>query len=168
MQEFSAIQPRTKFSATGFTELGSAKSSSIDWGLLILRVWFGLSLFLKHGWEKPANFGRMAQHFPDPLHVGPLATFLFALVSDAVCSILVLAGLGTRWAALWVLINIFAAWSLVHHFQFFGRGADHGEAIVLYLGGFLALAIMGSGKFSLDHMLKMRRRGNKSYSGRGN
>jgi len=96
----------------------------------------------------------MAQHFPDPLHIGHLPTFLFALISDAVCSLLVIVGLATRWAALWSLINIFAAWSLVHHFQFFGRGADHGEAIVLYLAGFLTLAIIGPGKFSVDYLLK--------------
>jgi len=52
-------------------------------------------------------------------------------------------------------VNIFVAWSFVHHFQFFGRGADHGEAIVLYLSGFLAIAIMGPGRFSLDYKLKI-------------
>ena len=133
---------------------GSERSVSwpadFDRGLLCLRLCFGLSLFLKHGWEKPTHFAQMAQHFPNPLHVGPVPSLLFALISDAICSILVLLGLATRWAALWSFANIFIAWSLVHHFQFFGRGADHGEAMVLYLGGFLAMAIMGPGRFSLD------------------
>ena len=93
--------------------------------------------------EKPTNFERMSQHFPKPLHIGPIPSLIFALISDAICSILVVLGLGTRWAALLVFINIFVALSFVHHFQFFGRGADHGEAVVLYLGAFLALAIMG-------------------------
>lgn len=133
--------------------------ATFDWGLLCLRVCFGLSLFLKHGWEKPTNFARMAEHFPDPLHVGPVPSLLFALISDAICSILVLLGLGTRWAALWSFVNIFIAWSFVHHFQYFGRGADHGEAIVLYLGGLLAIAIMGPGRFSFDSKLATRRFG---------
>jgi uncharacterized membrane protein YphA (DoxX/SURF4 family) len=64
-------------------------------------------------------------------------------------------GLGTRWAALLIFVNIFTAWSLVHHFQFFGRGAASGEAMVLYLGGFLATAIMGPGRFSLDYKLRL-------------
>ncbi len=130
--------------------LASPKLAALDWGLLGLRVWFGLSLFLKHGWEKPTNFAQMAQHFPNPFHVGPVPGLVFALISDAICSILVLLGLETRWAALWIFANIFIAWSFVHGFQFFGRGADHGEAMVLYLGGFLALAIIGPGRISLD------------------
>jgi putative oxidoreductase len=81
----------------------------------------------------------------------PSPSLIFALTSDAICSILVLLGLGTRWAALFILVNIFAAWSLVHHFQFFGRGPGSGEAMVLYLGGFLTTAIMGPGRFSLDY-----------------
>ena len=130
---------------------------SYDWGLLCLRVIFGLSLFIKHGWEKLTNFPQMAQHFPNPLHVGPVPGLLFALVSDAICSILVTLGLATRWAALWSFANILIAWSFVHHFQFFGKGADHGEMIVLYLGGFLAIAIMGAGRFSLDSRLGQKR-----------
>jgi hypothetical protein len=34
---------------------------------------------------------------------------------------------------------------------------DHGEAIVLYLGGFLAIALLGPGRFSLDHKLQIGR-----------
>lgn len=125
-----------------------------DWGLLCLRLCFGLSLFLKHGWEKPTNFAQMAQHFPDPLHFGPVPSLIIALISDAICSVLVMLGLGTRWASLWIFMNIFVAWSFVHHFMFFGKGAEHGETIVLYLGGFLALAIMGAGRLSLDAKIR--------------
>jgi putative oxidoreductase len=132
---------------------GLSWPARFDWGLLCLRIWLGLSLFLKHGWEKPTNFAQMAQHFPNPLHIGPVPSLIFALISDAICSLLVLLGLGTRWAALWIFVNVFTAWSLVHHFPFFGRGAGSGEAIVLYLGGFLATAIMGPGRFSLDYRL---------------
>jgi putative oxidoreductase len=97
----------------------------------------------------------MSQHFPNPLHIGSVPSLIFALTSDAICSILVLLGLGTRWAALLIFVNISVAWAFVHHFQFFGRDSDHGEAIVLYLGGFLALAIMGPGRLSLDHKFKI-------------
>jgi uncharacterized membrane protein YphA (DoxX/SURF4 family) len=48
------------------------------------------------------------------------------------------------------------AWSLVRHFQFFGRGADHGEVTVLYLGVFLTLAIAGPGRYSIDHKFLSR------------
>jgi putative oxidoreductase len=123
---------------------------NVDLGLLALRIWVGASLFLRHGFEKPTNFSQMAAHFPDPLHIGAVPSLMFALVSDAVCSILVMLGVATRWAAAVIFVNIFVAWSLVHHFQFFGRGADHGELMVLYLGVYLALAIAGPGRYSVD------------------
>lgn len=163
MQTRSAIDPDSvranaradETSSSASTVSGLTRPTEADFGLLCLRICFGLSLFLKHGWEKPTNFAQMAQHFPNPLHVGPVPGLLFALISDAICSVLVMLGLATRLTALWIFANIFIAWSFVHQFQFFGRGADHGEAIVLYLGGFLALAIMGPGRFSLDRKLGM-------------
>jgi putative oxidoreductase len=94
----------------------------------------------------------MAAHFPNPLHLGPAPSLVIALISDAICSILVLLGLGTRWAALYIICNVFVAWGFVHHFQFFVRGAP-GEVIGLYIAGFLAIAIMGPGRFSLDYKL---------------
>lgn len=129
---------------------------SVDLGHLALRIWVCSSLFLKHGFEKPTNFSQMAAHFPDPLGIGPVPNLIFALDSDAVCSILVMLGLVTRWAAAVILVNIFVAWSLVRHFQFFGRGADHGEVTVLYLGVFLTLAIAGPGRYSIDHKFLSR------------
>jgi putative oxidoreductase len=66
------------------------KGTAFDLGLLCLHASSCLSLFLKHGWEKPTTFAQMAQHFPDPIHIGPVPILIFALISDAVCSILVL------------------------------------------------------------------------------
>jgi putative oxidoreductase len=83
-----------------------------------------LPLFLEHGIEKIFTFSAMAAHFPNPLDIGSVPSLLFAVLSDSICSLLLLAGLATRWAALICLINIGVAWVFVHHFQFFGRGAD--------------------------------------------
>lgn len=67
---------------------------------------------------------------------------------------LVLIGLGARWAALYIICNVSVAGAFVHHFQFFARGAP-GEVMGLYIAGFLAIAIMGPGRFSLDHRLRI-------------
>jgi len=125
----------------------SSGSSSLDAGLLLLRVSLGLSLFLKHGAEKIMHFSRMAQRFPDPVHIGSHASLVFALISDAICSLLVVLGLGTRVAAFIIFINIGVALYFVHHLAFH---TDHGELIVAYMGGFLALIFTGAGRFSLD------------------
>ncbi len=124
--------------------------SSVDLGLLFLRVGLCASLFLKHGVEKILHFGSMAQHFPDPFHLGPGTGLAFALLGDSICSMLIILGLAARWAALVSFANIFIAWALVHHFLFFGHEGDHGEVIVLYLAGLLAIFVAGPGKFSLD------------------
>jgi putative oxidoreductase len=145
-----------KTTSSEVSEAALSRPAAFDWGLLCLRVWFGASLFLKHGWEKPTNFAQMAAHFPNPLHLGPVPTLVIALISDAICSVLVLVGLGTRWAALYIISNVFVAWAFVHHFQFLTRGAP-GEVMCLYIAGFLAIAIMGPGRFSLDHRLKFGR-----------
>ena len=121
-----------------------------DLGLLALRLIVPTSLFLRHGLEKLTGFTTMAPHFPTPVHIGHLPSFLFAMIADGICMPLLILGLFTRWAALWSFINLFVAWDFIHHFQFFGRGADHGELIVLYLGVMLTLVLTGPGSYSLD------------------
>src|SRR5208337_1384020 len=99
------------------------------------------------------GFSQMAQHFPDPLHIGVVPSLIFATLSDGICSVLLVLGLGTRWAALVIFINIGVAWAFVHHFQFFGHQGDHGELIVVYLGVMVALFLSGAGKYSIDRCL---------------
>ena len=119
-----------------------------DLALLVLRVWLGLDLFFKHGIEKVAHFSRMAAHFPDPVHIGPRLSLMFALLSDAICSLLVVLGLGTRWAALIIVINLAVAFTLVHHFAV--SGPHSGELPLVLLGGFIAVLIAGAGRYSVD------------------
>ena len=136
----------------------SPSGSSINVGLLFLRVVAGGTLLLKHGLEKPANFLRMAAHFPNPLHIGSVPSFAFALISDFICSMLILVGFGTRWASLIAFFNIFVAWAFVHHFAFFGKdpGSAHGEVMVLYLAAMLTLLIAGPGAASIDQILSRK------------
>jgi putative oxidoreductase len=92
-------------------------------GLALLRVCTGAVLFLRHGLEKqPAHWAQFMAHFPDPIGIGSHPSFLIAFISDFVCGILLILGLGTRWAALFSLGNIFVAWAFVHHFAFLGKG----------------------------------------------
>jgi putative oxidoreductase len=126
---------------------------STDFGLLVLRLIAGLSLFLKHGTEKLFGFSAMNAHFPGAVILGVSPLLLLATLSDGICSLLIIMGLATRWAALVTLLNIFGAWAVIHHFAFFSRGADHGELIVLYLAAFAALLLAGPGRFSLDARL---------------
>ncbi len=126
----------------------------IDLALLLLRVCAGFSLFLKHGLEKLTGFSQMAAHFPDPLHIGPVPSLAVALISDAICSVLIILGLGTRLAAAFIAINLLVAFSLVHNFAFFGQ--RNGELAWVYLAISVTLVITGAGKFSLDQLIRGR------------
>jgi len=118
-----------------------------DLGLLALRIMIGLSLFTKHGIEKLTNFSGMQQHFPDPIHVGPTIGLSFALLSDGICSILVIIGFGTRIASFLIFFNLLVVFLFLHHFSFMD---GHAELVYAYMAGFLALVIAGPGKYSLD------------------
>ncbi len=125
-------------------------------GLAILRVWTGATLFFRHGWEKqPANWAQFMARFPDPIGIGSHPSFLIAFFSDFVCGILLMIGLGTRWAALYCFANIFVAWAFLHRFAFFGKGpgSDDGELIGLYFGALLTLLIAGPGAACADQIL---------------
>jgi len=124
--------------------------------LTVLRITTGVTLFLHHGWEKrQTQWGAFMAHFPSLFHLGSPLSFLIAFFSDFVCSLLIVLGLGTRWAALFCFCNIWVAWEFVHHFAFLGHGpaADHGELIVLYLGALATIVLAGPGRFSLDGAL---------------
>lgn len=126
----------------------SSENTSI--GLLVLRI-AGLTLFLRHGWEKLSGYSTMVQHFPDPIHVGAHAGLAFALLSDGICSVLVLFGLATRPAAAVILTNLLVAFTFVHHAAFFSD--SHVELVVLYMIILVTLLFTGPGRFSIDRRL---------------
>lgn len=121
---------------------------SVSAGLLVLRFFAGLSLFLKHGLEKLTGYSTMVQHFPNPLHIGAHASLAFALLSDGICSLLVFLGFATRLAAAIILINLLTAFFFVHHAALISNG--HVELVWVYIGAFAAILLAGPGRFSID------------------
>jgi putative oxidoreductase len=130
-------------------------SRTTDMGLLLLRVGAGLSLFIKHGLEKFTEYSRMWQHFSDPIHIGAHASFAFALLSDSICTLLIVAGLFTRPAAAVVLINLLTAFFFVHHAAYLTN--PHVELIMAYLIAIAAILVMGPGKLSIDARMRKSR-----------
>jgi putative oxidoreductase len=122
-----------------------------DFALLVLRVWLGFGVFLKHGIEKITGFSKMAEHFPDPIGIGSTASLSFALVSDAICSVLIIIGLATRLSASFIIINLLVAFGLLFKFSL---EKPHSELAFVYLGGFIVILIAGAGKYSIDNKLK--------------
>jgi putative oxidoreductase len=88
------------------------------------------------------------QHFPDPIHIGAHASLAFALLSDGICSVLVVLGLATRPAAAVICVNLLTAFFFVHHAAFFSNG--HVELVWVYIAVFAGLLITGPGRLSID------------------
>ena len=122
--------------------------SSVNLGLLALRLWLGLSLLLLHGWGKLSNYQQTAATFPDPLHVGTKLSLGLAIFGEAAGSVLIVLGLFARFGALACAINMAVAFCLVHKLAL--SGTFNGELAFVYLGGFVALFLAGPGRFSLD------------------
>jgi putative oxidoreductase len=125
----------------------------VDCGLLALRLIAAIPLFLKHGTEKLFRFHHMLAFFPNPLHIGQVPSLLFATLSDGICTLLIIIGFATRWAALVCFINIFVALVFVHHFVIFGPQGDHGELMLLYLAAMITLILAGAGRYSIDRLM---------------
>ena len=124
---------------------------NVDAGLLLLRLWLGLSLVILHGWSKLAGFSKMSDKFPDPLGVGSTTSLALAVFAEVVCALLVATGLFARGAAAVLVINMATAFLLVHKAVL--KGPNNGELAFVYLAGFLVILVAGPGRFSLDAQL---------------
>lgn len=117
-----------------------------DLGLLVLRV--GVSaLMLTHGFPKLIQLieGNTAL-VGDPIGVGTLISSILVVIGEVIAPVLILIGLKTRLAAIPAAITMAIAAFMVH-------GADplaKKEMALLYLIAFVAIALMGAGRFSID------------------
>jgi putative oxidoreductase len=127
--------------------------NNLHMALLLLRIWLGISLFAKNGYEKLFTFEQMQARFPDPLHVGPTFSLVFALLADSICSLLVMLGLATRASALVIVFSLSVAFILFHKFSI---ATINGELPYVYIGGYLAIFLAGPGKYSLDSGLHLK------------
>ena len=118
----------------------------VDIGLLIFRIGIA-GLMLTHGYPKLLKaFGGEEVSFADPLGMGEMLTFTFAIFAEFICSVLIIIGLGTRLAAIPLIITMAVVAFVVHLNDGFGRQ----ELPLLYLFGFILLFFTGGGKYSLD------------------
>ena len=124
---------------------------SVDAGLLVLRLWLGLSLALLHGRGKLMGFSEMAPKFADPIGLGPHVALALTVFAEVVCALLLALGLFTRFAAAVLVILMSVAFLLVHKGALSGPAS--GEMAFIYLAAFVTLLITGAGRFSVDAKL---------------
>ena len=121
---------------------------STDCALLLLRLGFGLSLLLLHGWGKLMKFSELSDKFPDPLGIGHTPSLVLAIVGEVLGSSLVVLGWFTRFGALCAAVTMGVAFVMVHGMRL--RGPGNGEDAMIYFFGFIAILLAGAGRFSVD------------------
>jgi putative oxidoreductase len=126
---------------------------STDAGLLLLRVSIGSMMLFGHGLPKLLAFSEKAAEFSDPLGVGSTTSLALAIFGEVVGAGLVVIGLGTRLAAVPLLITMLVAAIVVHGDDPWGRK----ELALLYAVPALTLILTGPGRFAVDALLARSR-----------
>ena len=124
----------------------------MDWGLLVLRLWFGLEMAFGHGLSKLLNLLGGDPQFADPLGVGVTVSLALAVFGEFVCGLLIAAGFFTRLACIPYLITMLVAAFVVH----LGDPWAKLSYPLAYAVVAIVLLITGPGRFSLDHYLFVR------------
>jgi putative oxidoreductase len=112
-------------------------------------------LLTLHGWSKLTGFADRSQRFADPFGIGSPASLALVVFAEVLCSMLLVLGLFTRFAALTCGIAVGTAYAYAHGARLSGPG--NGELPFLFLGAFVALLLAGGGRFSLDARMGGRR-----------
>ncbi len=117
--------------------------------LLIFRV-AASGFMLTHGYPKFTKLisGDTIQ-FADPFGFGAYPSFVLTVIAEFLCSILIILGLGTRIASVFLIINMSVAAFIAHSADPFGKK----ELALLYLLVYLTILVFGPGKYSVDNSI---------------
>ncbi|CAN7581636.1 DoxX family protein [Variovorax paradoxus] len=145
--------------AASIASAASASSSSSflatpaardDAGKLLLRLAIGVLVLLHGIFKISAGVGFVSTMLAKAGLPGGLAYLVY--VGEIVAPLFMIAGFWTRAAAGVVVINMLAAFGLVHMADLFSLTKQGGWALELqglYLFGALAVVLLGAGRFSL-------------------
>ena len=118
-------------------------------GLLILRVGIAFTMAYLHGYQKLMNYSQMSGSFPDPLGLGSAVSLALVVFAEFFCSLLLALGLFTRLAAIPLITTMGVAFFMIHA----ADPLSGKELPLIYLTVYLFFLIVGSGRFSLDHLI---------------
>jgi putative oxidoreductase len=130
----------------------STRVIDTDWASLLLRLVLGSLMLVNHGLPKWQGFAEKSQEFYNFLGLGSSTSMALAVFAEVICSILILIGLATRWAIIPLVITMLVALLGVH----IGQPLAKWEGGLTYLFGYVALFLLGSGRFSVDAALRRR------------
>ena len=128
-------------------------SLGVDTAILIARVTIGL-LMLVHGLPKMQGlFSAGPVQFASVFGMSAGMSMSLAVFAEVFCSILLIAGIGTRLAVLPLIITMLVAVFVIHVNDPFAKQ----ELGLHYLLVYVILLITGSGRFSIDYLMSNKR-----------
>ena len=107
---------------------------------------------LTHGYPKFQKLLSGNMEFADPIGLGVGVSLFLTVFAEFFCGLLLLLGLGTRLSSIPLFITMFVAGFVVHGADPFARK----EKALMYLLIYLAIFLMGGGKYSLDNLIKKK------------
>ena len=117
--------------------------------ILLLRITLA-AFMITHGGPKLSKLLAGGEiQFSDPLGLGPPLSLALVVFAEFFCSLLIGIGLGTRLAAIPLMITMLVAAFIIH-------GPDpfrEKEMALLYLLFYLTLLVIGSRKYSFDYLM---------------
>lgn len=122
---------------------------AVDFWLLFLRV-FGGAFMITHGlpkMEKLMAGGEIS--FYDPFGFGDTFALALAVFAEVICASLLIIGLLTRPAAIFLVITMAVAAFMAHAGDPFGKK----EMSLLYLLIYVTVLVTGAGRFSIDYLI---------------
>lgn len=129
-----------------------------DFTALILRIGFGAFMLFGHGMGKLKMLlagGEIG--FPSVVGIPPSMSLGLAVFAEFVACIFIILGYKTRLAALPMIITMMVAAFIIHGsdplFLQNANGGPSKEPALIYLIGFIAIYLLGSGKYSMDDKL---------------
>ncbi len=129
------------------------KDSNLDNATkLLIRLGAG-GMMLTHGIPKIGRlFGEGPVKFADPFALGPEISLVLAIIAEVICAVLVMVGFKTRIATIPLMLTMLTAAFYAHWNDPFGKK----ELPLLFCLVFLAILVLGPGKYALDSLKKRR------------
>jgi len=140
------------------TRVNRSNDRMLSLGLLVLRLGAGGFLLYGHGWGKITKFAERAPKFADPIGLGSETSFALVVFAEVFCAAAVMLGLGTRLAAVPIVIFSVVAAFVQHGADPFGDK----ELALIYGVMMLTLILTGGGRYSLDTAIGGLRRGRRA------
>lgn len=120
---------------------------------LILRIGAG-AMMLTHGYPKFLMLFSETISFPGILGMSASVSLFLAVFAEFFCSLLLILGLFSRLATIPLIVTMLIAVFLVHGDDPFSRQ----ELGLHYLIAYVAILILGGGKYALDSLFPRKRR----------